>query len=135
MSSRSVAARLAEACNLPVLSLNYRLAPEHPFPAAREDAITAYRCLLAIGVQSPEIAMVGDLAGGNRVLATLLTLRDVGDPLPAAIVLLSPWVDLTETSASRSTLAEVDPYLTPHFMQAAAVQLACTLALRAYAQA
>ena len=120
LSSRSIAARLAEASNLPVLSLNYRLAPEHPFPAAIEDASTAYRWLLESGVQPSEIAVVGDSAGGNLVLATLFTLRDVGDPLPSAVVLLSPWVDLTETSASRSTLAGADPYLIPQFMQAAA---------------
>ena len=120
LSSRSVAARLAETSELPVLTLNYRLAPEHPFPAAMEDAIAAYRWLLANGVQPHEMAMVGDSSGGNLVLATLLSLRDVGDPLPAAVVLLSPWVDLTESSASRSTHAEADPYLTPQFMQVAA---------------
>ncbi len=120
LSSRSVAARLAETSELPVLSLNYRLAPEYPFPAALEDVIAAYRWLLASGVQPHEIAMVGDSSGGNLLMATLLSLRDVGDPLPATAVLLSPWVDLTESSASRSMLAEADPYLTPQFMQVAA---------------
>jgi hypothetical protein len=85
-----------------------------------EDVIAAYRWLLVTGRQPHEIAMVGDSSGGNLVLATLLTLRDLGDPLPAAAVLLSPWVDLTETCPSRSTQAEADPYLTPQFMRVAA---------------
>ncbi len=120
LSCRSVAARLAEASELPVLSLNYRLAPEYSFPAAIEDVIVAYRWLLASGVQAHEIALVGDSAGGNLALAALLSLRDVGEPLPAAVVLLSPWIDLTETSPSRSSHAEADPYLTPQFMRVAA---------------
>jgi acetyl esterase/lipase len=120
LSSRSVAARLAEACELPVLTLNYRLAPEHPFPAAIEDVTAAYHWLLTSGTQPYEVAMVGDSAGGNLVLATLLTRRDLGEPLPAAVVLLSPWVDLAATGASFLGQAEADPYLTPRFMQAAA---------------
>ena len=122
LSSRSVAARLAEACELTVLTLNYRLAPEYSFPAAVEDVSAAYRWLLASGVQPHEIALAGDSAGGNIALAALLSLRDVGEPLPAAVVLLSPWVDLSETSASRSTQADADPYLTPQFMRVAARQ-------------
>ena len=120
LSSRSVAARLADASELPVLTLNYRLAPEHPFPAAIEDVTAAYHWLLTSGAQPYEVAMVGDSAGGNLVLATLLTLRDLGEPLPAAVVLLSPWVDLAATGASFLGQAEADPYLIPQFMQAAA---------------
>jgi epsilon-lactone hydrolase len=120
LSSRSVAARLADASELPVLALDYRLAPEHSFPAAVEDVIVAYRWLLASGMQAHEIALAGDSSGGNLALAALLSLRDVGESLPAAVVLLSPWIDLTETSASRSTHAEADPYLTPQFMRVAA---------------
>jgi epsilon-lactone hydrolase len=120
LSSRSVAARLAEASELPVLTLNYRLAPEHPFPAAIEDVTAAYHWLLTSRAQPYEVAMVGDSAGGNLILATLLTLRDLGEPLPAAAVLLSPWVDLAATGASFLGQAEADPYLIPQFMQAAA---------------
>lgn len=120
LSSRCMSVHLAKASGLPVLSINYRLAPEHPFPASIEDAIAAYRWLLASGVRPQELVMVGDSAGGNLVLATLLSLRDAGDPLPAAAVLLSPWMDLAATGRSFLMLADTDPYLIPPFMQVAA---------------
>jgi monoterpene epsilon-lactone hydrolase len=120
LSSRCMSVNLAKATDLPVLSLNYRLAPEYPFPAALEDVTAAYHWLLASGVQPQELIMVGDSAGGNLVLAALLLLRDAGDPLPAAAILLSPWIDLATTGRSFLSLADVDPYLTPPFMQIAA---------------
>jgi epsilon-lactone hydrolase len=120
LSSRHLAAKLAETSGLPVLSINYRLAPENRFPAPLEDTYAAYQWLLASGRQPQDIVMVGDSAGGNLVLATLLRLRDAGNPLPAAVVLLSPWVDLAATGPSFSTLAEADPYLVPHCMEEAA---------------
>jgi acetyl esterase/lipase len=120
LSSRCMSVNLAKATDLPVLSLNYRLAPEDPFPAALEDVAAAYRWLLACGIQPQELIMVGDSAGGNLVLAALLLLRDAGDPLPAAAILLSPWIDLAATGRSFLALAEADPYLTPPFMQLAA---------------
>src|SRR5215467_2100937 len=113
LSSRCMSVNLAKATELPVLSINYRLAPEHPFPAALEDVIAAYRWLLASGVQSQEVVIVGDSAGGNLVLAALLSLRDAGDPLPAAAILLSPWIDLATMGRSFLALANADPYLTP----------------------
>jgi len=79
LSSRCMSVNLAKATRLPVLSINYRLAPEHPFPAALEDVTAAYRWLLASGVRPQELILVGDSAGGNLVLATLLSLRDAGD--------------------------------------------------------
>jgi monoterpene epsilon-lactone hydrolase len=120
LSSRHLAAKLAETSGLPVLSINYRLAPENWFPAPLEDACEAYHWLLTSGRQPQDIVMVGDSAGGNLVLATLLRLRDSGNPLPAAAVLLSPWVDLAATGPSFSMLAEADPYLVPHCMEEAA---------------
>jgi len=122
LSSRCLAVNLAQATELPVLSINYRLAPEYPFPAALEDVIAAYRWLLASGVQSQEVVMVGDSAGGNLVLAALLSLRDAGDPLAAAAILVSPWLDLATMGRSFLALADADPYLTPPFMQIAARQ-------------
>jgi acetyl esterase/lipase len=88
---------------------NYRLAPEHPFPAALEDAIATYRWLLAQGLAPHHIAIGGDSAGGGLTLATALCLRDSGDPLPAALFLLSPWTDLTFSGESHNTRRAVDP--------------------------
>jgi monoterpene epsilon-lactone hydrolase len=85
---------------LHVFAPEYRLAPEHPFPAAIEDAVAAYRGLLASGIPVDQITFAGDSAGGGLTLATLLWLRDAGDPLPTAAMLFSPWTDLAGTGAS-----------------------------------
>lgn len=91
------------------LGIDYRLAPENPFPAALEDATTAYRWLLKQGYSAKNIAIAGDSAGGGLSLATLINLRDAGDPLPAAAVLISPWTDLTGEAESVTTRAALDP--------------------------
>ena len=108
-SHRDVTGRLSKASGSRVLSLNYRLAPEHPFPAPVDDAVAAYRWLLAQGISSSNIAIAGDSAGGGLAFATLLALRDAGDPLPAAGVGISPWVDMEGTGESMTTRAAVDP--------------------------
>lgn len=112
-SHRAMTARLAEACGARALLLEYRLAPEHPFPAALEDSLAAYRGLLQGGIQPQHIIMGGDSAGGGLALATLASLRSSADPLPAAAVCLSPWTDLAHTGESLKTRAKADPWLVP----------------------
>jgi epsilon-lactone hydrolase len=109
---RALAARVAQASRTRVLNLDYRLAPEHPHPAAVEDAVTAYRWLLGSGVDPAQAVVGGDSAGGGLVVATLLALRDGGDPLPAAGFCLSPWVDLECAGQTFTTKADVDPMCT-----------------------
>ena len=91
---RSLVGSLAQRCGLNVLTINYRKAPDHPFPAALDDARRAYRWLLRQGHQPHEIVVAGDSAGGGLALALLLALRDAGAALPAAGIGLSPWTDL-----------------------------------------
>ncbi|MEY2433340.1 MAG: epsilon-lactone hydrolase [Acidimicrobiaceae bacterium] len=107
-SHRRLVAHLSAQCRARVLHVDYRLAPEHPFPAAVDDAVAAYRWLLAEGVSADRIAISGDSAGGGLTLATLLALRDAGEPLPAAAVPISPWTDLEGTGESIRTRAEMD---------------------------
>jgi acetyl esterase/lipase len=89
----------------------YRLAPEHRYPAALDDAVAAYRMVLGRGTEPRRVAVMGDSAGGGLALATVQRLRDEGDPLPAAVVALSPWADLTCTSPAMSRFDGVDPML------------------------
>ena len=105
---RPLVARLSAASDARVLSVDYRLAPEHPYPAAVDDAVAAYRWVLAQGVGPASIAISGDSAGGGLTLATLLALRDAGEPMPAAAVPISPWADLEGTGESITTRVEVD---------------------------
>ena len=98
---RPITAALARLSRRRVFSLEYRLAPEHPFPAAQDDAVAAYRWLLAQGISAREIAFAGDSEGGGLVLASLLRVRDAGLPGPACAVCFSPWTDLAGTGESR----------------------------------
>ena len=102
--------RLARTVPAIVTVPDYRLAPEHPYPAAIDDAVAAYRDLAA-RVDPSRIAIAGDSAGGGATLATLCALRDAGDPLPACAWLLSPWTDLTESGESIRTKADIDPMI------------------------
>jgi acetyl esterase/lipase len=111
---RGLAARLARASAARLLLLDYRLAPEHPFPAALDDALSAYRWLLKEGFSASRIAIGGDSAGGGLTLATSACLRDSGEPLPAALFCISPWTDLTFSGESIRTRADTDPLLSPH---------------------
>jgi acetyl esterase/lipase len=108
---RDLTWRLATLCRVCVLSIDYRLAPEHPFPAALDDAVAAYRWLLAQGADPKRIALMGDSAGGGLVLAAMLRLRDEGVELPAAAVVVSPWTDLALTGPSLHLNAIIDPLI------------------------
>lgn len=97
---RAITFGLAPRAEADVFSLDYRLAPEHPFPAALDDALAAYRRLLAAGRRAGSLVIAGDSAGGGLALAALVALRDAGDPLPAGAVLYSAWTDLACSGAS-----------------------------------
>jgi acetyl esterase/lipase len=108
---RELASRLARAAKARVLLIGYRLAPEHPFPAAVEDAMTGYRWLLSSGVKPGQVAIAGESAGGGLSVANLVALRDALEPLPAAAVAISPWADMEALGESMVTKAAVDPLL------------------------
>ena len=111
---RALAARIAEAARANVLLPEYRLAPEHPFPAALEDSLAVYNQLLSYtGKSATKIILAGDSAGGGLALATVLLLHNTGAVLPDAVVSISPWTDLTNTGDSFKTKADVDPMLSP----------------------
>jgi monoterpene epsilon-lactone hydrolase len=107
---RTHVAKFVKESGIGALLFEYRLAPEHPFPAAFEDALTAYRHLLSEGISPSRIVFAGDSAGGGLCLATLIALREQGLPLPAAAVALSPWTDLKCTGDSLTTKAKIDPF-------------------------
>ena len=106
---RGLAERLSRSAAARVLVIDYRLAPEHPFPAAVEDASKAYRWLLDSGVAPRQMAIAGDSAGGGLTVATLVALRDAGEPLPSAGVCQSPWVDMEGLGESMTARSGLDP--------------------------
>jgi acetyl esterase/lipase len=106
---RILMAGLSQASGARVLGLDYRLAPEHPFPAAVEDAISAYRWLLAEGYDPAGISVAGDSAGGGLTVAALVQIRYLGLPMPGAAVCISPWVDMEGIGESMETRSEADP--------------------------
>jgi acetyl esterase/lipase len=108
-STRSLCCHLARATRARVLVVDYRLAPEHPFPSAVDDAVTAYRDALDTGAAPASTVMCGDSSGGGLALATLVALRDLGESLPAAAVCMSPWTDLTLSGSSLDSNRESDP--------------------------
>jgi len=108
---REIASRLARAAKARVLLIDYRLAPENPFPAAVEDAVAGYRWLLSTGISPAGVIIAGDSAGGGLTMATLVALKDAGEPLPAAAFCVSPWVDLECTGKSLDSKADADPAL------------------------
>ena len=113
---QALAANISLEADARVLLVDYRLAPEHPFPAAVEDATQAYRWLLRRGLPPERMAVAGDSAGGGLAVAAMLEWKASGEPLPAAGVCLSPWFDLALTGESIETKASVDPILRPSDM-------------------
>jgi monoterpene epsilon-lactone hydrolase len=112
-----LASQVGRRTHATVISVDYRLAPEHPYPAAVDDALAAYEALLANGIAPADIAVAGESAGGGLAIATLVNARDHGLPLPAAAFVMSPYVDLTLAGATVETKREVDPLLSRELLQ------------------
>ena len=117
-SHRGPITHLAVAADAQVYAPNYRLAPEHPYPAALEDAVAAYRWLLGTGVPPSRIALAGDSAGGGLAFATAIAIRDSDLPAPSALALISPWLDLRCDTPSMTKNAGIDPMLRPAWSRA-----------------
>ena len=114
---RGFLSRVSRATGARVLGLEYRLAPEFPFPAALNDSVAAYRWLLSQGIDPSRVVIAGDSAGGGLTVATLVALRYLGEPMPAAGVCISPWVDLEGTGESMTSKAEVDPIVQKEMLE------------------
>lgn len=109
--ARTLTSKLAESTSMDVLCFDYRLAPEHPYPAATEDAMKAWNYLMLLGYGARDVILTGDSAGGNLALSLVLRLKQEGRLLPRGLVLMSPWTDLTSSGKSFQTKAEMDPVL------------------------
>ena len=109
--ARTLTSKLAESTSMDVFCFDYRLAPEHPFPAATEDAMKAWNYLMLLGYGARDVVLTGDSAGGNLALALALKLKEEKRLLPRGLVLMSPWTDLTSSGKSFQTKAELDPVL------------------------
>lgn len=110
MSHLGLVSQIVSRLGATATVIDYRLAPEHPYPAAIQDCLAAYRALLA-EVEPSSLVVAGDSAGGGATLATMVGARDAGDPLPACLYLLSPWTDLTLSGESHETKRSVDPLI------------------------
>ena len=117
---RGLLAHLSRACDAPVLAPDYRLAPEHPYPAAAEDVYATFRALRGAGQPAQRIAVVGDSAGGGLAMTLLLRLRAAGEELPGSVGLISPWLDLTCSAPSITANAASDVMLAPAWLAIAA---------------
>jgi acetyl esterase/lipase len=113
-----LASQVGRRTHAKVISVDYRLAPEHPYPAAVEDALAAYEALLDNGTAPSNIAFAGESAGGGLAIATLINARDHGLPLPAAAFVMSPYADLTLAGTTMETRRDLDPLLSPEALQA-----------------
>jgi acetyl esterase/lipase len=112
-----LASQIGRRTRAKIISVDYRLAPEHPYPAAVDDALAAYEALLQNGTAPKDIAFAGESAGGGLAIATLVNARDHGLPLPAAAFVMSPYVDLTLAGTTMETKREVDPLMSQENLQ------------------
>ena len=119
-----LASQVGRRTRAKAISVDYRLAPEHPYPAAVDDALAAYQALLDNGTAPSDIAFAGESAGGGLAIATLVNARDHGLPMPAAALVMSPWADLTLAGATMQTKQGVDPLLSPQALHAPATAYA-----------
>lgn len=114
--ARTLTSKLAASTSMDVLCFDYRLAPEHPYPAALEDAMKAWDYLMLLGYGARDVIITGDSAGGNLALALVMKLKKQRRILPRGLVLMSPWTDLTSSGKSFETKAEVDPVLDREYL-------------------
>ncbi len=114
--ARTLTSKLASSTSMDVFCFDYRLAPEHPYPAAIEDALRAWDYLMFLGYGARDVIVAGDSAGGNLALALVLKLKNQGRLLPRGLVLMSPWTDLTLAGESHETKAELDPILSREYI-------------------
>ncbi len=119
-----LASQVGRRTQAKVFSVDYRLAPEHPYPAAVDDALAAYEALLDTGIAPGEIVFAGESAGGGLAIATLVNARDHGVPLPAAAYVMSPYVDLTLAGTTMETKRDVDPLLSRELLEPRVVDYA-----------
>mgnify|MGYP002672819961 FL=1 len=115
--ARTLTTKLAETTSMDVLAFDYRLAPEHPYPAACEDAMKAWDYLMLLGYGARDVIVAGDSAGGNLALSLVLKLKEEQRLLPRGLVLLSPWTDLTASGKTHTTRAPVDPVLDADYLR------------------
>lgn len=115
--ARTLTGKLAASTSMDVLSFDYRLAPEHPYPAATEDAMQVWNYLMLLGYGARDIILAGDSAGGNLALSLTLKLKEEGRLLPRGLVLMSPWTDLTSSGKSYISKAEIDPVLNGAYLE------------------
>lgn len=123
--ARTLTSKLAEVTLMDVLCFDYRLAPEHPYPAAVEDALKAWNYLMTLGYGAENVIVTGDSAGGNLALVLTLKLKQEGRVLPGGLFLMSPWTDLTSSGKSFQTKAEVDPVLDKEYIDRIVDAYAC----------
>lgn len=116
--SRPLASKLSNVTGWEVLSFEYRLAPEHPYPAAPEDAMKAWDHLMYLGYGARDVVVAGDSAGGNLALVLCLRLKEQGRRLPGRLILMSPWTDMTASGKSYAQRAELDPMITAEYIHA-----------------
>lgn len=115
--AKTLTSKLAMSTSMDVLSFDYRLAPENPYPAATQDAMRVWNYLMLLGYGARDIIVAGDSAGGNLALSLTLKLKEEGRLLPRGLVLMSPWTDLTSSGKSHQTKADIDPVLNAGYLE------------------